>query len=82
MFNSGGAVLSDTLQGGDGVCATVAARGPGNFVAFADPAPRSVSVDGKTVQFKHSAATGRLTFMLGGVSQTSTITVRWAASAA
>ena len=47
MLNGGGAVLSSRLEeGGAGVRARLVCRAPGEFIAFCNPAPVEVRVEG------------------------------------
>jgi len=79
MMNSGGGLLhadepleQTTTMNSDGKTSTttaagLSARGPGRFVAYSQPAPTRVLIDGtsvKELQFDHDEKTGKLTFDL------------------
>ena len=54
----------------------VTLRDGGDFIAWTEKPPRSVETDGKTVDFKHDAASGRLSVALPATGP-QTITLRW-----
>jgi raffinose synthase len=73
MLNSGGAIvysesLRETVDPStetETTTARVTVRGPGRFVAYAQPAPSRVSLGGSTnLAFQHDPVTGMLTFDL------------------
>ena len=91
MLNSGGALLQSsaleetTTTGRKGTTTTaeILARGPGRFVAYCQPAPSRVLVDGTpvmNVSFSHDEKSGELSFVLpaeknSGVAHR--VTVAW-----
>ena len=73
-FNSTGAVM-DQKWNRDGSL-KVRLRDGGAFVAWTEKPPREVTADGKSVEFRHDPATGRLSAELPLGGQT-TVLLRW-----
>ena len=83
MLNSGGAVVSSTLEASapGPPRALLVTRGAGRFVAHCQPAPAQVLLDGTTpLPFEHSGdELGELSFELPGGAANASVSVVWAA---
>jgi hypothetical protein len=73
-FNSTGAVM-ERKWNRDGSL-KVRLRDGGAFMAWTEKPPREVTANGKSAEFRHDAATGRLTAELPAGGQT-TMLLRW-----